>query len=88
MPITPAQAAEVARRHGLSLLDASGLLNLADTAEEADAIAATFAQPDNDNAARAYARELFASGTGDDLPARPEPAEGELPNIARDLFRT
>jgi hypothetical protein len=46
MPLDSKTAAEVARRHGLSLGDAAALQRLADTADEADDLAAQFS-PDN-----------------------------------------
>lgn len=71
MPITPGQAAAVARRHGLSLQDAAGLVALADTAEEADRLAAGFAQP-VDTAVRDWARALFGNNEPDtDTPTEP-----------------
>jgi hypothetical protein len=49
MPLDSKTAAEVARRHGLTLGDAAALQRLADTADEADDLAAQFspaADPD------------------------------------------
>jgi hypothetical protein len=46
MPLDASTAAAVARRHGLTLGDAAALQRLADTADEADALAAQFADPD------------------------------------------
>ena len=43
MALTPEEAADIARKHGLSMLDAAGLLSLADNAQHADQIAARFA---------------------------------------------
>lgn len=65
MPITPEQAVDAARRHGLSLTDAAGLLGLADTPTEADAIAARFATGSSDatDELRAFTRDLFADRT-------------------------
>jgi hypothetical protein len=74
MPLTPTEAADVARRHGLSLQDAAGLLSMAVDADEADTIAARFAAPEVEEAGRRWAAELFG---------RPEPkapAEPPTPN--------
>lgn len=57
MALTPQEAATIASRHGLSLQDAAGLLTLADTPEEAERIAADFA--DEDAQSRAFVRNLF-----------------------------
>lgn len=46
--ITSKEAAEVARKHGLSLTDASALSRLADSTEEADELAAMFADKGDD----------------------------------------
>lgn len=46
MPLTPAEAAAIAAEHRLSLADAAGLRQLADTVEEASDIAARFARSD------------------------------------------
>ncbi len=92
MPITADQAATIARRHGLSLMDAAGLLTLADSADQADEIAAKFAGTDDDTVGREWARALF----GRDEPPT-EPADGDTPPaadgdgdgmraFARDLF--
>jgi hypothetical protein len=58
MPIDADTAATVAARHGLSLADAAGLLNLADTPDDADRIAARFANG-NEAASRDVVRQLF-----------------------------
>jgi hypothetical protein len=42
--ITSKQAAEVARRHGLTLSDAAALARLADSPEEADELGALFGE--------------------------------------------
>ncbi len=57
--LSPAEAAAVARRHNLSLMDAAGLLTLADDVEEAESIAGSFAEPSSEAAARAFAARLF-----------------------------
>lgn len=69
MPITPAEAADVAKRHGLSLQDAAGLLSLADDLADAEAIASRFAGPDVAEATRQWTRALF--GRGDATPSEP-----------------
>ena len=45
MTITPDQAAAIARKRGLSLSDAVAILRLAQTVEEAETFADTFADP-------------------------------------------
>lgn len=45
MAFSPAEAAEIALRHGLSLSDAAGLSRLATTPEEAESLARSFTQP-------------------------------------------
>ena len=42
MPITPGEAADIAKSHGLSLSDATALRSLADTPHEAAELAAKF----------------------------------------------
>lgn len=56
MPITSAEAAEIAARHGLSLGDAAALQRLADTTDEADDLAGQFANVDP---LRQFTRKLF-----------------------------
>lgn len=51
--LTAEEAAETARKHGLTLTDASALRQLADTAEQADRLAARFAVPSGDDLADA-----------------------------------
>jgi hypothetical protein len=62
MPLTADAAADVARRHGLTLQDAAALRALADDEQSADKIAARFAPPTDDDtteATRQLARNLF-----------------------------
>jgi len=59
VPITPTEAADIARKHGLTLSDAAGLAALANTLDEAETIAARFATPEVDTAARDLTRRLF-----------------------------
>lgn len=83
MALTAAEAADIARKHGLTLQDAAGLLALADTADEADTIAARFATPEADDAARAIARQLFGERRED-----PDVADlDEHRRFTRRLFR-
>jgi hypothetical protein len=56
--LTADQAADIAARHGLSLQDAAGLLNLADDADDAEHIASRFAAAGDP--LRTVARDLFA----------------------------
>jgi hypothetical protein len=67
LPITPEEAADIARRHGLTLNDAAGLLNLADDTEDADRIAKRFAETEDDPW-RAVVADLF--GRRDSGPER------------------
>ena len=80
MPIDRDTAAEVARRHGLSLMDAAGLVNLADDADDADQLARRFAAAASpqDEELRAYAAELF----GKRKPDTEAPAPAPPPNVA------
>lgn len=59
--LSATEATKIAKRHGLSLADAVSLRSLADTADEAAAIATSFRAADTEDkaAARTYARELF-----------------------------
>ena len=81
LPLTPDAAADIARKHGLSLLDAAGLLSLADDEADADRIAAKFAttnEPDTDAEVREYAAALF--GRKAETPTeQPEPVPGHVP---------
>ncbi len=67
MPLTAAQAATIAHRHGLSLQDAAALRALADDETSADKIARQFAPgndaPDPDMIG--FTRGLFAASTDD-----------------------
>ena len=47
MAITPQQAADVARQHGLTLQDAAGLVSLATDVQDANEIAARFASAES-----------------------------------------
>ena len=47
--ITSREAAEAAKKYGLSLTDAAAIARLADTPEEADSLAAMFAPEANPN---------------------------------------
>lgn len=82
LPITPDQAAEVARRHGLTLMDAAGLLNLAESTEDADRLAATFATTeakDDDTEAREFAARLFRRKPATEPAPVPEPTPNTVP---------
>ena len=57
MGITATEAAEIARRHGLTLQDAAGLAALADSTEEAEKLASDFGSTDAQF--RATVRKLF-----------------------------
>ena len=57
MGITSTEAADIARRHGLTLQDAAGLASLADNAEEAEQIAARFSSPESEM--RQFVNGLF-----------------------------
>jgi len=46
--ITSKEAAQIAKRHGLTLSDANALSRLADSTEEADELAVMFADPAED----------------------------------------
>lgn len=61
MPLTPDQAAAIARRHGLTLHDAAGLLTLASDEADAERIAALFAGTSEADAERAQARDYTAA---------------------------
>jgi hypothetical protein len=76
MPLSPDQAATIARRHNLTLQDAAGLLSLADDVDQADRIAARFAGTDDDTVGREWARALFGR---DDTPAEPTDGDGDTP---------
>jgi hypothetical protein len=67
LPLTPDDAARIARRHGLTLQDAAGLLTLADHPDDAERIAAAFARPDPDTTARKLAEDLFTVEDDDRL---------------------
>ena len=56
--LTADEAADIAARHGLSLQDAAGLLNLADDADDAERIADRFAAAGDP--LRTVARDLFS----------------------------
>jgi len=88
MPLTPDQAANVARRHGLSLMDAAGLLSLADTETEADRIAASFAGTDAEAATREFAAALFGKNEpSTNTPAKPaDDGNPEVRRFVADLF--
>ncbi len=57
MGITAIEAAEIAHRHGLGLPEAASLRHLAETVEEADELAATFA-PASDGLAALLAAKV------------------------------
>lgn len=84
MALTANEAAEIAKRHGLTLQDAAGLLTLADTADEADTIAARFAQPETKTAGLALVRHLF--GEPMPTPEPPEPAGTPNPDLQMRRF--
>lgn len=90
MPLTPSQAADIAKRHGLTLTDAAGLLGLADTAAEADTIAARFATGTTSESVGAeYVRQLFGRDDaehGADDNDEPDDADDPLRRFTRDLF--
>lgn len=50
--ITTKEAAEVAKKHGLSLTDAAALVRLAESKEEADEVAALFEAEHEDECRR------------------------------------
>lgn len=81
MPITPDEAADIARRHGLGLNDAAGLMNLANDADDAERIASRFAGTGPDEAReaelRAFAGHLFGN-TPTDEPEATEPPPGNV----------
>lgn len=61
--LTADQAAEVARRHGLTLSDAQALMLLADDEAHAETLAARFApesEPDEPEALSDVARRMFS----------------------------
>lgn len=58
MGITATEAAEIARRHGLSLQDAAGLASLANSTEEAEQLAARFSTPESEM--NRFVKGLFA----------------------------
>ena len=64
MPLTAQKAAEIARRNGLSLNDAAGLLSLADNEDDAERIAADFAT--GEGAWWSTVRKLFDTANDDD----------------------
>jgi hypothetical protein len=69
MPLSAEQAADIARRHNLGLADAASLRGLADTPEQADALAARFASTDPE---REWVRQLFGADEPTPLPT-PDP---------------
>lgn len=71
MALTADQAAEVARRHGLTLNDAAALMTLADDETSADRLAASFTTPAEPAraATRQFVKDLFA----EDAPRLPVP---------------
>lgn len=69
MPITGIEAAEVAKRHGLGMAEAASLRVLADSAEEADELAQSFAPP--------LTEDAFAAALAAKLPPRPTAEEIE-----------
>lgn len=87
MPITPTEAADIARKHGLTLSDAAGLAALANTLDEAETIAARFATPEVDTATRDLTRRLFGrtdQQPDDQPPAEPDPEPS--PDLAARRF--
>lgn len=72
MGLTAAEAADIARRHGLGLNDAAGLLALADDQESAEALAEKFAP--SDASMRDLTRRLFGTEEAavDEGPAGPD----------------
>lgn len=92
MPISPSEAATIAHKHGLSLQDAAGLLSLADSTDEADRIAATFAAPATTSASLELTRRLFGhqDQADEETPPAPRPpaptADLEMRRITRRLF--
>jgi hypothetical protein len=79
MPLSAEQAAEIAARHNLGLADAASLRSLADTPEQADALAGRFASTDP---TREWVKRLFVTDeptlvpTTDPTPAGTVPREG------------
>lgn len=87
MSLTPDQAAAVARRHKLSLMDAAGLLSLADSPEEADRIAGRFAGTDDsmrELAARLFGRDKTTTEPTTEGPATRPSREGANPTTTDD----
>jgi hypothetical protein len=77
--LTADEAADAAARHGLSIADAASLRQLADTPDEADALAARFA--DGADPVRAWSRALFRDAEAPaPVPApAPAPTPGAVP---------
>jgi hypothetical protein len=67
MALTPDEAADIARRHGLTVADAASLRALADDTDQADRIAAKFAR--DADPAKAFVHALFSGTDQTDAPA-------------------
>lgn len=63
MPLSSDEAIEVARRHGLGLNDAVGLMSLAEDVDEAERIAGRFAQSSQDEFASVAVRLFGPAGS-------------------------
>jgi hypothetical protein len=79
MPLDPDTAAKIAGRHGLGIADAASLRQLADTPDEAERIAARFA---NTGDSHVWLRHLFADDT-----ATPPPTDDPEPPAANHVPR-
>jgi hypothetical protein len=81
VPITPDEAADIAKRHGLGLQDAAGLLTLATDAKDADRIAARFAEAEKADPIAEAGREYAAALFGRKPDAAPDPEPEPTPNV-------
>lgn len=61
--LSRSKAAEIAKAHGLTMSDAAALVQLADTVEEAEGIAGTFAAEQTVDS-HALAERIMSSGRG------------------------
>jgi len=75
MTLTPDEAAAIARKRGLSLSDAVAILRLAQTVEEAETFADTFADPKP----RQWSRDQLKGATPDEINAARE--NGQLRSL-------
>lgn len=86
MTISPTEAADVAKRYGLGLQDAAGLLSLAKDVDDANAIAARFAAPATDAAAIELTRQLFGHTPKAEPPEPADEGKPASPDIAARRF--